>query len=152
MTASDVTEVVARARTGFLADKGAPVEDASIALLSLADGALATVEEGWILPASHPAGFDQRLDVNGSRGRVELVGHESGVTVMDADGLSWPDTQLWPTIHGEVGGALRLETWHFIDCLRGAATPMVTGEDGLAALHIALAVEESARTGSAVRL
>ncbi|MFN8591079.1 MAG: Gfo/Idh/MocA family oxidoreductase [Thermomicrobiales bacterium] len=149
---SEVTEVVARERRGFLASRGAEVEDAVIALLTFANGVLATIEEGWILPNSHPTGFDQRLDVNGSTGRIELVGHESGVVVMDEDRLSWPDTQLWPTIHGEVEGALRRETWHFIDCLYGKATPMVTGADGLAALRIALAVAQSARTGEAVRL
>ena len=47
---SEVTEVVARARQGFLAGLGANVEDASVALLTLANGVLATVEEGWILP------------------------------------------------------------------------------------------------------
>lgn len=148
----EVTEVVARERRGFLAARGADVEDALTALLTFANGTLATIEEGWILPDGHPTGFDQRLDVNGTRGRIELVGHESGVVVMDGDRLAWPDTQLWPTIHGEIDGALRRETWHFIDCLRGKADPMITGADGLAALRIALAVEESARTGQAVRL
>jgi UDP-N-acetylglucosamine 3-dehydrogenase len=152
VTGSEVTEVVARAHRGFLASQGWSVEDASVAFLTLADGTLATVEEGWVLPASHPAGFDQRFDVNGDRGRVELVGHESGVTVMDGDRLSWPDTQLWPTVHGEIEGALRRETWHFVDVLRGVAKPLVTGGDGLAALRIALAVEESQRSGHAVRL
>jgi UDP-N-acetylglucosamine 3-dehydrogenase len=152
VTGSEVVEVVARARSGFLAGLGWQVEDASVALLTLANGALATVEEGWILPTTHPAGFDQRLDVNGSAGRIELVGHESGLTVMSDERLSWPDTQLWPTIHGEVEGALRRQTWHFVDVLRGGAEPMVTGADGLAALRIALAAEESARRGSAERL
>jgi predicted dehydrogenase len=71
---------------------------------------------------------------------------------MNGDRLSWPDTQLWPTLRDEVDGALRRETWHFVDVLRGQATPLVTGADGLAALRIALAVAESARTGAAVRL
>lgn len=149
---SDVTEVVARARQGFLVGIGANVEDASVALLTLANGVLATVEEGWVLPATHPAGFDQRLDVNGSAGRIELVGHEAGLSVMSAERYSWPDTQLWPTVHGETVGALRRQTSHFIDVLCGTDEPLVSGADGLAALRIALAVEESARSGAAVRL
>ena len=40
----------------------------------------------------------------------------------------------------------------FVDVLRGENTPMITGADGLAALRIALAVEESARTSTPVRL
>jgi UDP-N-acetylglucosamine 3-dehydrogenase len=149
---SEVTEVVARARRGFLAELGADVEDASVALLTLANDVLATVEEGWILPGTHPAGFDQRLDVNGSGGRVELVGHEAGLSVMGAERYSWPDTQLWPTVHGETVGALRRQTWHFVDVLRGKEEPLVSGADGLAALRIALAVEESASTDATVRL
>lgn len=148
---SEVIEVVARERRGHLEGLGYPVEDASVALLTLANGVLATVEEGWILPESHPVGVDQRFDINGSTGRIELVGHEGGVSVM-SERLTWPDTQLWPTIHGQVDGALRRELWHFVDVLRGETTPMVTGEDGLAALKIALAVEEASRTGAAVRL
>lgn len=151
VTGSEVTEVVARSRRGFLEGSGFPVEDANTALLTMANGVLATVEEGWILPSSHPVGFDQRLDVNGSAGRVELVGHEGGLAVM-GERLSWPDTHLWPTVHGQVDGALRREVWHFIDVLRGEAEPMVSGADGLAALRIALAVAESARSGAAVRL
>ncbi|MGH3991426.1 MAG: Gfo/Idh/MocA family protein, partial [Pseudonocardiaceae bacterium] len=130
VTGSEVTEVVARARTGFLAGLGFDVEDASVALLTLANGVLATIEEGWILPATHPAGFDQRLDVNGTAGRVELVGHEAGLSVMGAERYSWPDTQLWPTVNGEVVGALRRETWHFVDVLRGSEEPLVSGADG----------------------
>jgi predicted dehydrogenase len=149
---SEVTEVVARARRGFLAELGADVEDASVALLTLANDVLATVEEGWILPGTHPAGFDQRLDVNGSGGRVELVGHEAGLSVMGAERYSWPDTQLWPTVHGKTVGALRRQTWHFVDVLRGQEEPLVSGADGLAALRIALAVEESASTDATVRL
>lgn len=148
---SDVVEVVAREHRGHLASFGYPVEDASVALLTLANGVLATVEEGWILPESHPVGFDQRFDVNGSTGRVELVGHEGGVAIM-GERLTWPDTHLWPTVHGQVDGALRRELWHFVDVLRGEAEPLISGADGLAALRIALAVEESARLGAAVRL
>jgi UDP-N-acetylglucosamine 3-dehydrogenase len=151
VAASEVVEVVARERRGYLAGLGYPVEDASVALLTLANGVLATVEEGWILPESHPVGFDQRFDVNGESGRIELVGHEGGVTIM-GERLTWPDTHLWPTVHGQVDGALRRELWHFVDVLRGEAEPMISGADGLAALKIALAVEESAKTGTAVRL
>lgn len=149
---SEVTQVVAQARRGFLSGQGYPVEDASVALLTFANGVLATVEESWVLPDGHPTGFDQRLEVNGTTGRVELVGHYGGVVVMSDQRESWPDTALWPTVHGRVTGALERETDHFIECLRTGRQPLVTGEDGLTAVRIALAVEESARTGQAVSL
>ncbi len=49
-------------------------------------------------------------------------------------------------------GALRRQTRHFVDVLRGNEEPLVSGTDGLAALRIVLAVEESTRTGAEVRL
>jgi predicted dehydrogenase len=150
--ASEVISVVARERRGFLAADGFPVEDASVALLGFADGTLATVDQAWILPHGHPAGYDQRLEINGTAGRVELVGHESGVSLATDDRVSWPDAHLWPTVHGRVSGALERETLHFLDCLRTGSPPLVSGADGVAALRIALAVEEAARTGREVRL
>ncbi len=147
---SDVTRVVAWERRGFLTDLG--VEDASHAMLQFANGALGIVELNWILPDGHPTGFDQRLDVTGTTGRFELTGHDGGLHFQDMQRESWPDTMLWPTIQGEVTGALLRETNHFINCLIAGQQPMVTGEDGLIALRVALAVEESTRTGKAVDL
>lgn len=149
---SEVVSVVARERRGFLSGEGYPVEDASVALLTFADGTLATVDEAWVLPTGHAAGYDQRLEINGSAGRLELVGHESGLSVTTEERMEWPDAQLWPTVHGRVSGALEREVHHFVDCLRGEASPLATGDDGIAAVRIALAVEEAARSGREVRL
>lgn len=149
---SDVTRVTAQERRGFLRDQGYDVEDASHALLEFANGALGIVELNWVLPDGHPTGFDQRLDVTGTAGRFELTGHDGGLHYQDTGRESWPDTMLWPVMQGEVIGALRREASHFIDCLLTGQTPLVTGEDGLIALKVALAVEESSRTGKAVAL
>jgi myo-inositol 2-dehydrogenase/D-chiro-inositol 1-dehydrogenase len=149
---SEVTRVVAQERRGFLASQGYAVEDATTTLLTFANGAMATIELGWVLPDGHPTGFDQRLEVNGTIGRAELVGHYAGLAVQSDERETWPDTALWPTVHGRVGGALERETNHFIDCLRTGQTPLVTGEDGLIAVQIALAAEESARTNLPVTL
>jgi predicted dehydrogenase len=149
---SDVTRVVASERRGFLAEQGFQVEDASHAMLEFANGALGIVELNWVLPDGHPTGFDQRLDVTGTEGRFELTGHDGGLHFQSGQMESWPDTMLWPTIQGEVTGALLRETSHFIDCLVSGQPPIVGGEDGLIALEVALAVEESARTGQAVEI
>jgi predicted dehydrogenase len=39
------------------------------------------------------------------------------------------------------------ELRHFVDCVRGGATPAVTPEDAVRALRMALAVERAAATG-----
>lgn len=149
---SEVTQVVAQSRFGFLAGQGYNVEDATWALLTFANGVLAAVEEGWILPNGHPSGFEQRLDVTGTTGRAELAAAYQGLTVIGEDRARWPDTALWPSIHSHLTGALEREVSHFIDCVQHDRIPLVTGEDGQAALQIALAVEESARTNRPVSL
>lgn len=147
---SDVARVTAQERHGFLRDLGYAVEDASNALLEFESGALGIVELSWVLPDGHPTGFDQRLDVTGTSGRCELTGHDGGLHYQDGIRESWPDTMLWPMMRGEVIGALRQQTSHFIDCLVTGQPPLVTGQDGLIALRVALAAETSARTGKPV--
>lgn len=149
---SEPVEVVARERRGFLSGLGYPVEDSIVSLITFANGALATVELGWVLPDGHPTGFDQRLDVNGSAGRLELVGHYAGLTQMDGTHATWPDTALWPTVHGRIVGALEKETQHFIDCIRLQAPSIVTPHDGMVAVQMALASLESAASGKPVLL
>jgi predicted dehydrogenase len=148
----EVVRVMAQSRFGHLQSQGYAVEDATWALLTFDNGVLAAIEEGWILPNGHPSGVDQRFEVNGSAGRAEVTGASSGLTIMSEERESWPDTALWPTVHGRVTGALEREVGHFIRCLKREETPFVTGADGLAAVRIALAVEESARAGTAVNL
>jgi predicted dehydrogenase len=149
---SEVTRVVGQSRYGYLQSQGYQVEDATWALLTFANGILAAVENGWVLPTGHPSGMDQRFEVNGTAGRVEVMGASSGVTVMTEERELWPETALWPTVNGRVTGAIEREVSHFIRCLLGEESPIVTGDDGLTAVRIALAVEESARTGQAITL
>ena len=74
------------------------------------------------------------------------------MTMIDSGNATWPDTALWPTIHGRVVGALEKETEHFIDCTRFQREPMVTPNDAQIAVNVALAAQGSAETGAAVVL
>lgn len=149
---AEVHEVVARSRVGFLKGQGYDVEDATWALLTFDNGVIAAIEEGWILPDGHPSGFEQRLEVNGTTGRAEIAAAYQGLTLITDQRAAWPDTALWPTINGQVGGSLEREVAHFLSEIRSGQPPLVSGQDGLAALRIALAVEEAARTGQSVSL
>lgn len=149
---SEITHVFAQSHVGFLAGQGYPVEDATWALLTFANGALGAVEEGWILPDTHPSGFEQRLEITGTKGRVELADARQDLTIMTEHRAARPDTGAWPVINGQVTGALAREVDHFLDCVRHGQPPLVNGEAGLTALRIALAVEESARTHQQISL
>jgi predicted dehydrogenase len=149
---AEAMRVVAESRSRVLRAEGYPIEDTTIALISLNSGALACVEEGWILPEGHPSGFVQRLDVLGVRGMLSLEGSGGELTAIGDERATWPDTTLWPSVGGAVGGALERQIRHFVTCVATDSQPLVRGEDGLMAVQIALAVEESARLGQAVPL
>jgi UDP-N-acetylglucosamine 3-dehydrogenase len=150
---AEPVRVVAEARSRVLAAQGYPTEDTSIALISFANGVLACVEEGWIMPEGHPSGFVQQLDALGDSGMMSLEGSSAGLTAISDARASWPDAALWPPDPvGGVGGDLERQVRHFVQCVAGDGTPLVSGRDGLAAVRLALAVEASARTGAAVQL
>ena len=150
---SEPVRVVAEGRSRVLAAQGYAVEDTNIALISFANGVLAVMEAGWILPEGHPSGFSQRMDAIGATGMISMEGADAGLIAISDERASWPDAALWPPdAVSEVGGALERQIRHFVRCVAYKGTPLVSGEDGLAALRIALAVEESARTGAPVAM
>jgi len=150
---SEPIRVVAEGRGRVLAAQGYPVQDTTIALISFANGVLACAEAGWILPEGHPSGFVQRMDVLGDRGMMSIEGSAAGLTAISDERAQWPDAALWPPdpVKG-VGGALERQIRHFVRCAGGGGTPLASGRDGLAAVRIALAVEEAVRTGLPVTL
>jgi myo-inositol 2-dehydrogenase/D-chiro-inositol 1-dehydrogenase len=148
----EVVEVSATAREGHLRGLGYAVEDAVFATLRFARGTLALVELGWILPAGHPSGFDQRLEITGTEGWASVDGVFSGFSLASADRLRWPDTTIAPIIGGSVGGTLERSFSAFVDTILTQSPPPITGQDGLKALEIALAVQEAATTGRKLHL
>jgi predicted dehydrogenase len=51
---------------------------------------------------------------------------------------------------GRTRGAVAAEVDRFVDCVRGLSEPVCTASDGLEALRISLAMQESAGTGRPV--
>src|SRR5205814_1605279 len=105
----------------------------------------------WVLPNAHP-GFDQRLEVIGTKGSLSLEAGYQGVFTVGSSGIGFPDNGLWPTLRGRTEGALASEWGHFLDCVQNGDVPLVTAEDGVAAVKIAAAVSRSAETKQPVRL
>jgi predicted dehydrogenase len=121
---------------------GRDVEDHTFTLIRFANGVVACVEAGWVLPDSHPRRADFKLEVIGTHGmaQVDLLG--GGLAVCTERGWELPP----------MGQALNSEIAHFLDCILDDKQPLVSGEDGREALRLSLAAEESARTGRIVEM
>ena len=148
LAGSEVERVTAESKWGLLREQGFPVEDANCALLRFASGALGIAELSWILPRGFPAAGDHRLDVVGSAGSLSIATLETGLRRADGQRAVQVDTASAPSVQGHPGGMFYFELRHFVDCVRGRATPAVTPADAVMALRIALAVERAAATGA----
>ncbi|MGG4034940.1 Gfo/Idh/MocA family oxidoreductase [Paenibacillus cisolokensis] len=119
--------------------------DYSLVTLRFRSGVIAHVEGSW----AHEA-FTMRFEIAGRSGIIDydsgkdkpLVVHTRGGR-QGAQGVSVPESPLHRNPYYR-------ELRHFIDCMETGREPLVTAEDALAAVDIALMAAESLRTGQPV--
>ncbi|MBW3632348.1 MAG: Gfo/Idh/MocA family oxidoreductase [Chloroflexi bacterium] len=125
-------------------------EDAVMALLRFANGAVGSLETSWVLPSTVPAPLDAVLHVVGTGGGVFIEGSNHGLAVADQEGYRHPDLTHWPVGPRGVFGDLQAHVAGFIgDVLCGAPTT-VTMQDALYAQEIVAAMKASFRCGQPV--
>ncbi len=144
--AGDVAAVHCRSASVAQPDAGV---DHAVAILTHRSGAISHVSASW---GYAPPTFMTALEIAGSHGLIEqnsattapitpslLAGSAGGgLTAM-------ADTDL-------AGDPFRLELAEFARAIRDGTEARIRAVDGLEALRIALAADESARTGAVVRL
>lgn len=121
-------------------------------LIEFEDGALGIHEVGWGLPEewagwqkpSSWGGFgDVRMNVVGTDGAMNINLTPMDLYACDHDGWKLPDTRHWPSMHGKLVGAAKLEIEHFFECILEDQQPLVSGEDGYRSIEVMLAAEQS---------
>jgi predicted dehydrogenase len=127
--------------------------DATWALLEFKGGAVATIENLWLNPDQAGIGQNDALQVTGTRGIAHIDFVNSGLSLWRDEGYIAPDVSYEPRVRGEMFGALKEELAYFTRCvLENRAPEVVTAEDGVQALEVALAIIESAAEGRDVVL
>jgi predicted dehydrogenase len=88
--------------------------------------------------------FDYAVELYGSDGSIRASGAQNqSVIKASSQKISYPDVFIAPEIHGRyVGGAIHAIE-HFVDCVADGKQPAVTGEDGLRATQVLVAIEKS---------
>ena len=120
-------------------------------LMKLESGATAIIESLWVLPESRGKST-ARLEVTCSKGVAFVDDYDRKITVYDSQGVVYPDTIMKPNVWGKVTGVLKEELSLFLDCIINDETPIVSGEDALETLELALAVKQSSETGEIVKI
>jgi predicted dehydrogenase len=111
-----------------------------------ADGALGTIETSRV--AGY--GFDCRTEIVGSRATLRI--DRSHVHAVEQRTPGRAQRELPRTFHDRFAGAYATELEEFVAAVRDGRRPSVEGEDGLAAMRLALAAEHSLRAGETVAL
>ena len=122
------------------------VSDYYYNLLTWQNGARAVVHSSWIEPDGYPNHLEMELILNGSEAGAHLLlgGQEMTVAndrTSEKPGISYPPA---------VTIAYPLEAQHFVEVIRGRATPRGTVDNGLDALVVLTAAEESILRGQPV--
>ncbi|MGQ9731231.1 MAG: Gfo/Idh/MocA family protein [Candidatus Zipacnadales bacterium] len=149
----EVVRVYSVARSRVLQGMGIDTPDFFQTILEFSRGAVAHVENCWILAESYPTVFDFKVELVGSKGHImaDLSGHRMLAKYTPESG-SYPDVIAHPMVHGRVVGFAVESLRHFIECLIEDKEPLVTGADGLAATKVILAIEKSVETGKPVEV
>lgn len=133
--------------------RGLKHPDIGQTMYRFAGGASATLETVWCMPEKTPYDIDERMNIVGTEGFIQIQDTFPNLGIADADKFGSPDTTYWPMFEGVRGGALREELSYFTKCALAGEKPTIgTPEDAMAALEATLAAEESARTGEVVKI
>lgn len=151
VTGSRVVSVYSRGVSKLLRDTGN--QDSIFSLLQFESEAIGCVENCWALPEADVLIFPHSLEVVGTKGMAFLSFGEEGLSIYSKDVVEFPEViYKSPPVHGRSVGVYRDEIAHFVDCVLNGRQPAVTGEDGLAAVRVAVAIEQSLATKQEIKL
>jgi len=153
--AGEVEEVAAYG--GKFVQTNVEGEDTAALLLKFLDGGLGLVSSSW---AVRGKSMFEPLKVCGEQGTIRV--ERDKLTWETRDGVltteqlceqeSWIPDEI-RRFEGKTGRqSVELCVEHFIDCVREGRQPVVTGEEGVATLDIALAAYEAMKTGKPARV
>jgi len=140
-------------RSRVLKGMGIDTPDFYSSTLEFEGGAVAVMENCWVLPETLPTIVDVKAEIVGTKGAIfmDTSSHRT-IQKYTQQKCSFPDVLVNYQVHGKSMGFGSECIRHFADCVAQDRAPLATGEDGLRAARIVLAIEESIRRGAPVEM
>lgn len=138
---SSPVAVYCASSSGVMQARGFAVDDVSFTTIRYANGAVAVVESGWLLPPTYPRSGHFELMATGTRGLGRLDEFDEGL---------WVANETFR--HIPLVDRLTPQVQHFVEVILIGEQPLVSGSDAALAMEIALAAEQSAKENREVRL
>ena len=110
------------------------VEDSASLLVRSAGGVLGTLNCSWVTPIA-----DAFVRIHGTEGQAVIdYNAAAGLRYKLADDADWTEPRI------DAPDRFTRQAAHFLDCVEGVSSPMVSGEDGLAVMRVIESAYESA--------
>ena len=153
LSGSEIKKVFSVSRSVVLKKKGIDTPDYYQSIFELSNGGTAYIENCWIISEKAPNVFEFSGEFVGTKGSTFInASHHRMIEKYTELESGYPDVSGIVDMDGKPTGFCIEAISHFIDCVVNDKNPRVTGEDGLAATRIVVAMEKSAETGLPVNL
>lgn len=149
----EVERVYSVSRKGILAASGVDTEDIYQTILEFRRGGIATMENGWITPNTHPNVNDIKFNITGTLGMFNLdLTNSQMIEKFTEKKAEHPDVLVNHFVHGRAMGFAYQSIRHFIDRLIDGKPFLISPEDAANTSLAILAVIESARGRKPVKV
>lgn len=142
---SEVKRVYSVSSSKVLVKLGIPVADIYQSILEFENGVIATIENNWIVPNTHPHWNDIKLNILGSKGMInmDLTNNQAFERYLE-NKSDHPDFLIMPILHGKPMGFAHESIRDFVEKLVTGEEFLATFEDGYRVSKVILALLASA--------
>lgn len=150
---SKVERVYSVSYEGILKGKGINVPDLYQTILEYSNGAVATMENSWILPNTNPYVNDYKLNITGEKGMFNMdFSHNTLLERFLENEATHPDVLVKPIIHGKPMGLAHESIRDFIERIYYKENILISLEESINVTKIILAIMESAKKKESVKV
>ncbi len=147
----EVERVYSVSRSSVLKSRGVDVPDLYQSVMEFRSGIVATIENNWIIPNTHPSVNDIKVNILGSKGMINMdLTNNQMIERYLEDSTDHPDCLVKPRVRDRHVGFAYESIRDFVDCLCLGKEVQANLEDGLNVTKVVLAIMESASTGAPV--
>ncbi len=149
----EVDTVYCVSRRGILASMGVDTDDIFQTILQFRHGGIATMENGWITPNTHPCVNDIKFNITGTRGMFNLdLSNNQMIERFTEQKSDRPDVLVNHFVHGRAMGFAYQSIRHFVDRLIDGKPFLLTPQDAANTSLVILAMMESAKRKEPVKV
>ena len=149
----EVEQVYSVSSSGVLKKLGVDTVDIYQTILQFKKGGIASIENSWITPNTHPSINDIKFNITGTKGMINLdLTNNQMIERFTEDKNDRPDVLVSHFVHGKAKGFAYESIRHFVDCLVSGEDFLVSIDDAANTSLVVLAILESAATGKPVKV